>query len=831
MRLQEPLLIPAGAVALGIVVERVWPGPDTLALLATMALGAIAAACWRRYRGAAAVAGVAALVGGGMLLDAVHRPGRAPTLDVADRTATILEGCVVGPPMTADEREQFVLQLAPGALAQVKIFRRSAAALPELHYGQRVEMVGQVRSPHNYQNPGGFDYTHFLARQHIYWSASGAAEELKIMPGACGNTLLSAVFRLRQAALARLDHFYRGNPYNIGMMQALLLGETARLQRSWTADYRVTGTFHALVISGSHVAVLAGTLLLLLRLCFVPRQQALLLVVALAWLYAVITGWQAPVIRSAAGMSLYALGGLFYRRRRMLNILAAVALGFMACDPESLLDPSFQLSFGSVALIAVFAVPWMERTSGPLAAACRDLPEVGKDPRLAPAVACHRVELRLLAATLALLLKLPLRWAQRLVAGAALGLCFGCDLMLTSAAVQAGLLLPMVIYFHRVPFSGLLANAFAVPLLGVVIPLGFAALFTGWGWIAKLAGGLLAWTQALVSWHARLEPNWHVPTPPLWLSMAIVVALLVAAVRWHRAPLRWGAAVLAFCFLALLVWSPFGTIAQPGVLEMSAIDVGQGDCLLLALPDGRTMLVDAGGIATFGLVTRAANLDIGEDVVAPYLWWRGVRRIDIVAISHLHDDHVGGMPAILKDFDVGEIWTGATPDCPAWRTIQALAAARGVRITELQRGDWRQLGAVRVNVLAPSRDYHPGSAPKNNDSLVFQLSYGRHSFLLTGDAEKQVEADLVLSGLLRHADVLKAGHHGSKTSSTVGLLDAVHPALALISDGYGNSYGHPHAVTLEHLQERHIGVLRTDQSGLLTVKSDGRRLWAEVYRP
>lgn len=772
-----------------------------------------------------------ALVCGGMLLDAAHRPRPVPRLDVPDLTTTILEGCVVGPPMTADDREQFVLELAPGARAQVKIFRRGAAPLPDLHYGQRLAMVAQVRTPHNFQNPGDFDYAHFLARQHIFWSASGAAEELKITPGACGNAALGFVYSWRQAALARIEHFYRGNAYNIGMMQALLIGETARMQRAWTEDYRSTGTFHALVISGSHVAVLAATLLFLLRICFVPRRPALVAVAVMAWLYAVISGWQPPVIRSVAGMSMFVAGGLFYRRTRMLNVLAAVALAFLWFDPESLLDPSFQLSFCAVALIGVFAMPLIARTSAPLAAACRDLHELKKDPRLAPAIAHHRVELRLLASTASLLFRMPRHWAERSVATVTRVLCFAWELMVASAAVQIGLVLPMVIYFHRVPFSGLLANAFAVPLIGIVIPLGFAAVFTGSAWIANLAGWLLGLARSLVSWHARLEPSWHVPAPPLWLSIAIAVALLLAALRWRRPAVRMAAGIAAAGLLVLLVWSPFSAQTQAGVLELSAIDVGQGESLLLALPDGRIMLVDAGGIATFGLVTHAANLDIGEDVVAPYLWSRGVRRIDILAISHLHDDHVGGMPAILKDFDVGELWTGATEDCPAWRNIQTLAAARGVPITALQRGDRRQLGMVSMIVLAPSHDYRPGAAPKNNDSLVFQLTYGHHSFLLTGDAEKQVEADMALAGVLHHADVLKAGHHGSRTSTTTGLLDAVHPALALISDGFENSYGHPHPLTLEHLNERHIGILRTDLRGLITVKTDGHRLWAEVYRP
>ncbi len=814
-------------MALGIVLARLWPGPPPV--MAAPALALIAACAWRRYPKAAFCALTAALVGGGMLLEAAHRPGPVPRLDVPDLTATILEGCVVGPPMTADDREQFVLELAPGARAQVKIFRRGPAPLPDLHYGQRLTMVAQVRTPHNFQNPGEFDYQHFLARQHIFWSAGGAAEELRVLPGACGNPALGMVYRWRQAAVARIEHFYRGNPYNIGMMQALLIGETARLQRAWTEDYRSTGTFHALVISGSHVAVLAGTLLFLLRLCLVPRRPALVTVVAMTWLYAVISGWQPPVIRSAAGMSLFVAAGLFYRRTRMLNVVAAVALALLCFDAESLLDPSFQLSFCSVALIGAFAMPLIARTSAPLAAACRDLPDLNKDPRLDPAIAHHRVELRLLASTASLLFRIPEKWAQRAIALVTRVLCFAWEMMVASAAVQVGLLLPMVIYFHRVPFSGLLANAFAVPLIGIVIPLGFAAVFSGSAGLARLAGWLLGLARSLVGWHARLEPNWHVPAPPLWLSLAIAAALLCAALRWRAARIYAGVAAVAL--LALLVWSPFRAQTQPGVLELSAIDVGQGESLLLALPDGRILLVDAGGIATFGLVTHAPNLDIGEDVVAPYLWSRGVRRIDILAISHLHDDHVGGMPAILRDFEVGELWTGATEDCPAWRNIQTLAAAQGVPVIALRRGDRRQLGRVQLQVLAPSHDYQPGAAPKNNDSLVFQLTYGHHAFLLTGDAEKQVEADMESAGVLRHADVLKAGHHGSRSSTTPGLLDAVHPSLALISDGFENSYGHPHPLTLEHLNDRHIGILRTDQRGLITVKSDGHRLWAEAYRP
>ncbi len=820
--------MPCAALAGGILAGRLLPGSELALSLAIAALAAVAVfALARRAPLSASIACIAAFVLAGMLLESAHQPGATPRLDAEDNAPVILTGCVVEPTLLVNDRDQFLLELGPGARAQVKLYASGNQALPQLSYGQRIEFTGKTRRPHNYRNPGAFDYAHFLARQNIYWSASGDGNTVHILPGTCGNPFARALMAVRGAALGRIEKLYRHNDYNIGMMQAVLIGETARLQRSWTDDYRSTGTFHALIISGSHVAVLAAALLFLLRICFLPRGAAMIAVIAMAWLYALITGWQPPVIRSAAGLTLYAFGGIFFRKMRTLNILAAVAILFFVFDPEALIDPSFQLSFFSVALIGLFAVPIIEKTSSPLAAACRDLDNNQKDPRLEPAVANHRVELRLYAATLAMF-GLP----QRVAIGAVtvvtrLGIFF-FDLMITSAAIQAGLLLPMVLYFHRVSFTGLSANAIVVPLLGVVVPVGFVALITGFAWIAKLNAGLLWLSQITVAWHANLEPSWRIPDPPVWFSVLLVIALVLAAVRWKSRFVRAGVAALSVVLLTLVVAAPFRPDTTHGVFELTAIDVGQGDSLLLTLPDGRVMLVDAGGIASFGLVTHARNLDIGEDVVAPYLWKRGIRRIDIAAFTHLHDDHVQGLPAILKDFEVGEIWTGAVENCPQWDSIQAIAAARHIPIHKLKRGDARQLAQVHVNVLSPAPDYIPPATPKNNDSLVLEIHFGRHTFLLTGDAEKQVEAELVASGQLHHVDVLKAGHHGSRTSSTVGFLDAIQPSIALISDGYLNSYGHPHPLTLEHLNEHHTGIFRTDQSGLLTVKSDGRRLWAET---
>jgi competence protein ComEC len=241
------------------------------------------------------------------------------------------------------------------------------------------------------------------------------------------------------------------------------------------------------------------------------------------------------------------------------------------------------------------------------------------------------------------------------------------------------------------------------------------------------------------------------------------------------------------------------------------------------------MLVDGGGIPSFG--RRApAQMDIGEDVVSPYLWNRSISRIDVMACTHAHADHIGGLPSLLENFHAKELWTGANSENLAWSALRDRARRDGVRIVPLHRGQCFTYGGAQLEVLAPSLDYEPKEEPHNNDSLAFRVSFGRHSFLLSGDIERQVEAELVAEGLLRKTDVLKVPHHGSKTSSTAAFLDLLQPAFAVMSAGFENSYGHPHAEVLERYRERQACVLRTDLDGLVTVRSDGRRLRMDMAR-
>jgi len=739
---------------------------------------------------------------------------------------------VVAPPAFYEGRDQFVLELAPRARAQVNLMVRDGENPPELRYGQRVELEARVRRIRNFQNPGAFDYETYSARSRIYWTASVApGNKVTVLPGQCGSRFFAGIFALRTKALQQIEQLYPGNPYATGMMEATLIGETSKLERIWTEDFRRTGTYHMLVIDGLHITVLAAFLLFLLRLCFLSEMTALAVTASGAWLYALVSGCNAPAVRAAGGFTLYLIARYFYRRGRILNLLACAAIVYLVVDPGQLFEAGFQLSFLAVAAIGALAVPILEATSVPLVRGLRGVHERSRDPRLPPRVAQFRLELRLLAETLHYYLRIPEVWLGRgLALAARIGL-YAWELAVTSTAIQIGLALPMALYFHRISLTGFSANIFVMPLLALVVPLGFVAVFLGWRLPATIAGWLLTAGEKVADWHLRWEPQWRVADPPLWLAAAFSAALLVLACAMGRSRRRaWASAAAVVALFGVIFWHPFPADTQPGQLELTAIDVGQGDSLLVSFPNSKLMLIDGGGVLSFGRHLKP-RLDTGEDVVSPYLWRRSIRKIDVVALTHAHDDHARGLPAIIENFHPAELWTGATPASEAWKAVSERARAENVRIVPMCSPRSFNFGGARIDVVSPPRDYTPKEAPGNNDSLALRITYGRRSFLLTGDMERPMELQALAAGLPLHADVLKVGHHGSNTSSTEPFLDAVSPSFAVISDGFENSFRHPHAKVLERLAEHHASVFRTDTVGLTTIRTDGQRIFVETFHP
>jgi competence protein ComEC len=267
----------------------------------------------------------------------------------------------------------------------------------------------------------------------------------------------------------------------------------------------------------------------------------------------------------------------------------------------------------------------------------------------------------------------------------------------------------------------------------------------------------------------------------------------------------------------MVLW-PEPVAVSPGMMEVTAIDVGQGDSVLIVGPDGSAMLLDAGG--PVGGVTEAAEatsrFDVGEEVVSPYLWSRRFRRLDVLALSHAHSDHMGGMPAVMRNFRPRELWVSIDPNSEAYRALLAEAKDLGVQIRHFYAGDQLAWGGTQVAILAPETGYSNPGEPVNNDSLVMRMQYGKSSVLLEGDAEAPSEREMLAHGRVAAVTLLKVGHHGSRTSTTQEFLDAAAPKDAVVSVGRGNTFGHPRYEVIERIAAARTKLYRTDQFGLTT---------------
>lgn len=810
--MRDPLAAPALAMAGGV-----WLGQWCGLTVAEAGLGAagfvflwLAAKLGARRMGAACALLACGMAGA--LSWALHAPGKTPELNVASGEAAVLEGCVVLPPDADPERMRFTLELEPGRRVRVTQTLTAGEAAQRLNYGDRVELEARIRTPRNFRNPGAFDWEGYLARRGVYWQAAAAEGPVKVLSGECGTKLERHIQLWRAAGLRQLDELFP-QPQSRALLRALLLGDGSALQESWKETFQRTGTYHAIVVSGTHITTLAGAVLLLLRCTLAPELWALAVAAALGWLYTLIVGAEAPAARSAAFFTLYLVARILYRRIRILNALGAIALAALALDPGQMFEASFQLSFLAVAAIGAFAQPVFEQTTQPLRKAASGLAESQWDAAMDARRQSARVELRLLGETLLLWTKLPEKAAMIAVGWTVWSLVLVAEMFLLTLFVQLALALPMALYFHRVSVTGLTANLLVTPALTAAIPLGFAALCTGWSAPVAVTGWLVEWSVRIAQWHVPLEPRWRVPDPPLWLASALVAFLLLTG--WSlRRKCRWGwvAAGAAVISLGMVVAHPFAAEATPGWLEVDMLDVAQGDSLLVVFPEGQTLLVDAGGFPHFPGRPRP-RIDTGEDVVSPYLWWRGMRRLDYVALTHGHADHAGGLAAVIDNFRPRELWTGLLPGGMKFA---------GVPQRALRRGDRMQVGGVEVDVLAPMSAREGKAAAHNDDSLVLRLRYGRHTILLTGDAGRAVEEEI--GEAVGRADILKVGHHGSYTATSEKFLARTHPAFALISAGELNSYGLPHRHVLEELQRAHARVYRTDRDGLIRIRTNGRRL-------
>jgi competence protein ComEC len=716
----------------------------------------------------------------------------------------------------------------------------ASADPPPARAGDRIEVLARARLIRNYGDPGSFDFRGYLGRQNIQLQGALRNGQLLTIVGHPRLTLSERFARVRGHFLSSLNDLFASRPDEGALARAMLLGDRSFVERDRVVEFQKTGVYHVLVLAGLHVGALAAFFLWAgrhLRLGLLSRILLTLLALAA---YACIVEDRPPIIRAVLMAAVYLSAKLLYRRMDLLNVAAISALAILAARPSEITDASFLLSFAAVTTIGAIAVPFIARSSEPYRLALDHLSDVTRDASHSPRAIQFRIEMR--AATVWISARLPrfvAPFGSSLLSGPIRTALYFWEIIFISAILQLGMLPPLAYYFHRVTLVGPFANVPALLLVGLAVPIGFLMLAVSLvshilaGWLAKLLGLILAMLDAAVGWFA----SWHgasyrIPGPSLALiTIFIVFAIaLSGTIRMQRNSWWPSSAAIALLATAIIIAThPFPPYLAAHRLELTVLDVGQGDSLFLSFPRGRTMLVDAGGeLGNFHSGGMRSGIDVGEDVVSPFLWSRGLKRIDVVALTHAHQDHLGGLAAIFENFRVGEFWVGRDIQSAAYRQVLAAARAHGVVIRHLKEGDAFSEDGVSVNVLWPD-DLSEGQSAKNDDSLVMRLTDGAESFLLAGDIERPSERKILADEQPEGVNFLKVAHHGSKTSSTEPFLSAVHPAFAAISVGRDNIFGHPSPEVTDRLEAAGVRVYRTDRDGAVTASTDGGTLSVSTF--
>ena len=718
-------------------------------------------------------------------------------------------------------------------------------------YGDVIRFRAKLRFPHSFHNPGGFDYERYLRfRGILVRGFINDRRDIVILRRGMGNPLRNRLEQFRDSIRETIMTSAPGTEGAI--IRAMILGDQKEIPKEVMEKFNQTGTTHIIAISGFNIGIVAAFSLFLVRLMMIASQYTLLrwditkvstlFSILVITLYTFIAGSGISVIRASIMVVIFMFAIIVNRERDLYNTLAAAALCILIITPASLFDVSFQLSFTAVASL-LFLTPKLVALLPPYPA--KDAPTRREE-------LTRRIGLALRAIMI---------------------------FFFASLSATVGTLPLIIFYFNRFSLVTLAANFIVVPILGIIaIPFCLLIVIAAPVWapitdiIIRVSAHLVRVSLSLVDWLSALPwSSVYVTTPTLPEIGAFY--LLIGSVgywldRWVHPhdvyPLKGllCGKIIPACLILFFIGNAIHLHLRDlhhGRMSLTAIDVGQGSAILIRFPGGKRMLVDGGGFFD-------ETFDVGKYVLSPFFWHERIDRIDVVALTHPHPDHLQGLLFILDNFNVHEVWTnGQAVDLPLYRSFCDIIHKRGITLKILsdKTPDVGTSG-VSIKILNPpsgslphpargsrsptpadyqgiDRDEHPPGTNRirpwsaalddlNDSSLVMKLSFGRQRFFLPGDISEASEQRLVRSGADLRSDVLFVPHHGGVHSSTMPFLELVKPAVAVISCGFENTFGFPHGDVIARLERMQSRVYRTDRDGAITIETDGNDLRTRIVR-
>lgn len=752
-------------------------------------------------------------------LPELTRPSNHILNQIQEGQTSVVQGKIFSPPRILEDRTYYLLELESLNMRPVTGTVRVSLYKPHTPFkaGDRIQLNKiRLKIPRNFKNPGRFDYHRYLKSKGIDVTGNISRPETMERLGRFDLPFWRASLdELRSRLVASLKKLFPGEEG--ALLKAMVLGMKDSLPKQVRENYIATGLAHLMAVSGLHIGfVAAASYFILWPMVFfllsrlIPdsaraghaRKVTAVLCLVPVIFYMVVVGPKVSSLRAGIMVSALLIAVLCNRQSSLFNVFLTAGFFILLWKPESIINVGFQLSFLAVGGILLVFTQLSQINDDPVA-------RMGEPS-----------------------------WSQKLMRGTPplsdaqesvwQNLKLGIEKILIVGTLVSVIVtmvtLPVLIYqFNRVSLAGVFLNILLVPLASLLIPavllmtlVGTVFSVTLLAWPALKIAQLFLWLPEVFATFSSI----YVPTPPSsWLVFyfsALFSGLwILKAWAQHKEVgglLKNYFIVSALSTLVLFYWPR--VFQFPGnTLTITVLDVGQGESLLIELPNGKTLVMDGGGF-------YKNRLDVGRRVVAPYLWSRGIRKIDYMVATHSDNDHIRGLYSLLDLFPVKYFLTmGETSIGRRLQSLQKKAKEKGSEFIPLKLNEPVTIGEVRLIPLHPGPDQPSISNRRvvNDLSLVLRLEYKDFSMLFTGDISDKIEKTLTA----KPADILKGPHHGSRFSNSQDFINAVHPSTVIFSSGYLNRMHHPHPETLERYSQSGVDIWRTDLNGAVQIITDG----------